>query len=338
MAQARLTAPRTAPSTRSSRQPRPRSTPPRRSWQPTRRTSHQLVAGPQDEEVQAAQDAVDQATQQLALASPASDATGHRRPAGHGRPGRRSSWPEGAARRTRSFDIDQQQHVVAGCRRRSSTRPQNPYTDQDLAAAQAGGRPGAGRASTQAQLGVRDTLIIAPVDGIVFDRQVSPGALVGPTSPDRDVDPAATGRRWSTSTRRSSARSSKARPSRCRSRRIRTRPSAGRSARSRRPSIRRRAPRRCISSRPTTRVSSGRACWPRSTSSPPRKQDALLVPRSALGTNVAPNSPGQHRRHRRERAGPARSSSARTDHRLLRARSAVVWAKDRSWRPATLAG
>jgi RND family efflux transporter MFP subunit len=34
-----------------------------------------------------------------------------------------------------------------------------------------------------AQLGVRETKIIAPVDGIVFDRQVSPGALVGPTSP-----------------------------------------------------------------------------------------------------------------------------------------------------------
>jgi len=34
-----------------------------------------------------------------------------------------------------------------------------------------------------AQLGVRETQIVAPVDGIVFDRQVSPGALVGPTSP-----------------------------------------------------------------------------------------------------------------------------------------------------------
>jgi len=30
---------------------------------------------------------------------------------------------------------------------------------------------------------VHETQIIAPVDGIVFDRQVSPGALVGPTSP-----------------------------------------------------------------------------------------------------------------------------------------------------------
>jgi membrane fusion protein (multidrug efflux system) len=34
-----------------------------------------------------------------------------------------------------------------------------------------------------AQLGVRETQVVAPVDGVVFDRQVSPGALVGPTSP-----------------------------------------------------------------------------------------------------------------------------------------------------------
>ena len=35
----------------------------------------------------------------------------------------------------------------------------------------------------QAQLGVRETQVTAPVDGVVFDRQASPGALVGPTSP-----------------------------------------------------------------------------------------------------------------------------------------------------------
>jgi RND family efflux transporter MFP subunit len=30
---------------------------------------------------------------------------------------------------------------------------------------------------------VRETQITAPVDGVIFDRQVAPGALVGPTSP-----------------------------------------------------------------------------------------------------------------------------------------------------------
>jgi RND family efflux transporter MFP subunit len=34
-----------------------------------------------------------------------------------------------------------------------------------------------------AQLGVKETQVVAPIDGIVFDRQVAPGALVGPTSP-----------------------------------------------------------------------------------------------------------------------------------------------------------
>jgi RND family efflux transporter MFP subunit len=59
---------------------------------------------------------------------------------------------------------------------------QQPYTDQDLAAAQAGVDQ-AQAAVAQAQLGVKETQVVAPVDGVVFDRQVSPGALVGPTSP-----------------------------------------------------------------------------------------------------------------------------------------------------------
>src|SRR5207248_6725149 len=53
---------------------------------------------------------------------------------------------------------------------------------QDVQAAQAGVDQ-AQAALQLAQVGVRETQIIAPVDGIVFDRQVSPGALVGPTSP-----------------------------------------------------------------------------------------------------------------------------------------------------------
>jgi len=59
---------------------------------------------------------------------------------------------------------------------------QNPYTDQDLQAAQAGVHQ-AQAALDLAELGVQETQIVAPVDGIVFDRLVSPGALVGPTSP-----------------------------------------------------------------------------------------------------------------------------------------------------------
>lgn len=61
-------------------------------------------------------------------------------------------------------------------------KAQNPYNEQDVAAAQAGVDQ-AQAALAQAQMGVRETLIVAPVDGVVFDRQVSPGALAGPTSP-----------------------------------------------------------------------------------------------------------------------------------------------------------
>ena len=56
---------------------------------------------------------------------------------------------------------------------------QNPYTEQDLSAAQAA----VDQARAQldlAQLGVKDTTIVAPVDGVISDRLVSPGAMVSP--------------------------------------------------------------------------------------------------------------------------------------------------------------
>ena len=80
-----------------------------------------------------------------------------------------------------AYDIDQQAHVVGQAEAQLRAR-QNPYTDQDVQAAQAAVDQ-AQAAVELAQLGVRETQVIAPVDGIVFDRQVSPGALVGPTSP-----------------------------------------------------------------------------------------------------------------------------------------------------------
>ena len=62
--------------------------------------------------------------------------------------------------------------------------------DASIAAAQAG-VDHARAALAQARLGVHETQIVAPVDGVVFpppnssllDRQVRPGAMVGPTSP-----------------------------------------------------------------------------------------------------------------------------------------------------------
>src|SRR5205807_2246987 len=77
--------------------------------------------------------------------------------------------------------IDQQAHVVGQAEAQLRAR-QNPYTDQDVQAAQAAVDQ-AQAALELAQLGVRETQVAAPVNGIVFERQVSPGALVGPTSP-----------------------------------------------------------------------------------------------------------------------------------------------------------
>jgi RND family efflux transporter MFP subunit len=139
----------------------------------------QLVAGPQPEEVQAAQDAVDQATQQLALAS--QPATQQDIAAQQATVEAAKQQAAKAANPYTADDIAAQQHVVAAAAAQFD-KAQNPYTDQDLAAAQAGVDQ-AQAALAQAQLGVHETQIVAPVDGIVFDRQVSPGALVGPTSP-----------------------------------------------------------------------------------------------------------------------------------------------------------
>jgi multidrug efflux pump subunit AcrA (membrane-fusion protein) len=139
----------------------------------------QISAGPQDEEVQAAQDAVTQAEQQLALAT--QPATAQDVEAQRALVNQAQLQLQKAQLPYTSFDIQQQEHVVAQAEAQLRAR-QNPYTDQDVQAAQAGVDQ-AQAALEMAQLGVRETQVVAPVDGIVFDRQVSPGALVGPTSP-----------------------------------------------------------------------------------------------------------------------------------------------------------
>ncbi|HEY0583360.1 MAG TPA: efflux RND transporter periplasmic adaptor subunit, partial [Chloroflexota bacterium] len=139
----------------------------------------QLAAGPQDEEIQAAQDAVTQAEQQmLIVAQPATpqDIEAQRALVEQAR-----QVLQKAQQPFTAFDLDQQQHVLGQAEAQLRAR-QNPFTDQDVQAAQAGVDQ-AQAALQLAQLGVRETQIVAPVDGIVFDRSVSAGALVGPTSP-----------------------------------------------------------------------------------------------------------------------------------------------------------
>lgn len=139
----------------------------------------QIVAGPQDEEVQAAVDAVTQAEQQLALAS--QPATAQDIEAQRALVNQTQQQLQKAQQPFTAYDIEQQQHVVAQAEAQLRARA-NPFSDQDTQAAQAAVDQ-AQAALELAQLGVRETQVVAPVDGIVFERQVSPGALVGPTSP-----------------------------------------------------------------------------------------------------------------------------------------------------------
>jgi len=139
----------------------------------------QIVSGPQDEEIQAAQDAITQAEQQAQLAS--QPVTQQDVEAQRALVNQAQQQVQKAQQPYTVYDLDQQQHVVAQAEAQLRAR-QNPYTDQDTQAAQAAVDQ-AQAALELARLGVRETQIVAPVDGMVLDRQVSAGALVGPTSP-----------------------------------------------------------------------------------------------------------------------------------------------------------
>jgi RND family efflux transporter MFP subunit len=80
-----------------------------------------------------------------------------------------------------AFDLQQQAHAVAQAQALLD-KASNPYTEQDLAAAQAA----VDQARAQldlAQLGVRETTVAAPVDGVISERLVSPGSMVSQATP-----------------------------------------------------------------------------------------------------------------------------------------------------------
>jgi RND family efflux transporter MFP subunit len=80
-----------------------------------------------------------------------------------------------------SADLEQQRQAVAQSQAVLETR-RNPYTQQDLDSAQA--LVDQAQAQVEiAELGLKETQIIAPVDGVVAERLVSPGALVNPQTP-----------------------------------------------------------------------------------------------------------------------------------------------------------
>ncbi len=108
------------------------------------------LQGPTDEDVQQAEAVVDQAQQQLQKA---------RQP-------------------YTAYDLQQQQQAVtqAGA---MLQKAQNPYTDQDVAAAQAAVEQAQAQLD-MAQLNLSQTIVTAPIAGVISDRLIAPGALVSP--------------------------------------------------------------------------------------------------------------------------------------------------------------
>src|SRR4029079_19278754 len=112
-----------------------------------------ILRGPTDEDLEQANAALDQANQQLLKA---------RQP-------------------YTTYDLQQQEQGVAQAQAMLA-KAENPYTENDLAAAQA--VVDQSRAQLDlAQLGVKDTTVLAPVDGIIAERLVSPGSVGTPPSP-----------------------------------------------------------------------------------------------------------------------------------------------------------
>lgn len=112
-----------------------------------------IIGGPTDEDVRQAQAGIDQAQQQLNKA---------RLP-------------------YTGFDLQQQEQAVAQATA-VLRKVESPYTDQDLTAAQAAVDQ-AQAAVDLAELGLKEMTVVAPVDGIVAERLVSPGALISPQTP-----------------------------------------------------------------------------------------------------------------------------------------------------------
>ncbi len=121
----------------------------------------QVNVGPLPEEIQQAEAAVQQAEQQLNLAT-------------------LGGVTEQDLRAQRA-QVEQLRQAVAQARFQLQ-KAQNPYTEQDLQGAQAG----VDQAQAQldlATLGFNETTVLAPVDGVIAERQVSPGALVSQSTP-----------------------------------------------------------------------------------------------------------------------------------------------------------
>lgn len=138
----------------------------------------QTVAGPQPEEVRQAELAVLQAEEALKMQSAPTEQDLRAQRAAE-QQARLAL--EKARRPYTEFDLQQQRHAVAQAQA-ILDKARSPFAEQDLQAAEA--QVEQARASLAlAELGVRETTVVSPVDGIVSERLVSHGALVSPSAP-----------------------------------------------------------------------------------------------------------------------------------------------------------
>jgi RND family efflux transporter MFP subunit len=136
----------------------------------------QLLEGPTEEDVQQAEAQLEQARQGLALAAQPSTEQDIR--------AQRAAVLQARLELDKAHapftDFDQQQQEQAVAQAEAALhKAQNPYTDDDLQAAQSS----VDQAHAQldlAVLGLKDTRILAPVDGRVSERPIAPGGTVNP--------------------------------------------------------------------------------------------------------------------------------------------------------------
>jgi RND family efflux transporter MFP subunit len=139
----------------------------------------QLLAGPTDEDLRQAEAAVDAAAQQLTLARQPSTDQDIR--------AQRAALEQAQLQLQKArtpytdFELQQQRQAVAQAEAQLRSK-QNPYTEQDLQAAQA--TVDQARAQLElAELGLNETRVLAPADGLIAARLIAPGALVNPQTP-----------------------------------------------------------------------------------------------------------------------------------------------------------
>ena len=140
---------------------------------------NEVLRGPHADDVAQAQAAVEQAEQQVALV--AAPVTEQELRAQRALVEQARLQVERAGSPHTNYDIEQQAQAVNQAQATLQGR-RNPFTPEEVQAAQATVDEARARLAL-AELGMRETALYAPVDGVIAERQVSQGALVSPNTP-----------------------------------------------------------------------------------------------------------------------------------------------------------